>query len=146
MKKICMAILLTFLNLINPQVGAAVFSEGEEDWGKTCFLIFKSQEEEVLILTSPKNENISLIVLTAPPKSLVEEIVVYFEDGSQGLFQASISDYFGGIEATVDMNFIMKLLVNDSWSIKLADRQPVKLDTGIAKAELKKFLTCGSKG
>jgi len=135
---------LVFLTLTSNSAKAWKHSEGEEDWGPTCFVGQRHSSGEITVLSSKSSFNPAMLVsLPKYPKN-TKQIPVTFRwgNGTQFKTQANVDDYFGQVYIQLDRAYIDNLISRKSLDIIIQGNAPISVPLQGSSAAFKEFLRC----
>jgi|GEM_PF-3779145 len=133
-----------FLILASNSSKAWTYSEGEEDWGPTCFVKQQHSTGEITVLSAKGSFNPAMLVSLQkyPKKRLQIPVTFQWGNGTEFKVHASVDDYFGQVYIQLKRPYIDNLTSRKSLNIIVRGTAPISVPMKNASEAFKQFLNC----
>ena len=133
-----------FLILASSSSKAWTFSEGEEDWGPTCFVKQQHDTGEITVLSAKGSFNPAMLVSLQkyPKKRLQIPVTFRWGNGTEFKVHANLDDYFGQVYIQLKRPYIDNLLSRKSLNIVVRGASPILVPMKGASQAFKQFINC----
>jgi len=135
---------LVFLTLASNPSKAWEHSEGQEDWGPTCFVNHQHSSGYISILSS-KNKFAPSMLVSLPkyPKNTAQIPVSFrWDNGTEFKTNATMNDYYGNLDIKLNRSYIDNFISQKRLDIIIQASTTVSLSLAGSSAAFKKFLRC----